>query len=891
VGQTPRLLKSGRHDPDFYRKMWESIHRTGKWQGEIWDKRKNCDIFPKLLTISAVKGEGGVISHYVGSHIDITERKRVEEALQISEQYLRTIIEAEPECVKIVGKTGKLLDMNPAGLAMIEVDSVDDARQRNLLDFILPEHKDSFKELHRRVMSGERASLEFEIVGAKGTRRWLETHAAPMFDRNNQITALLGVTRDITDRRQQEEKSQQLLTENETILNNALVGIVYLKHRRIMSCNRRFEEMFQYGPGELIGKSTELLYDTHETFVRIGESAYKVTPENRGYSEDVRLRHKDGSLFWGTLSGKPIDPLDPHEGSIWIYTDISERKHAEEALREYQERLDLALRSGNMGVWQLDIASNKRYFDHQQCSLLGINSTTFKGSEDEFFRIIHPDDRETVKTTLAQTIELGIPYESEYRVVWPDESIHYIAARGKLVRDIHGRPWRINGVIFEITDWKEAQNAIHNLAFYDPLTGLPNRRLLIDRLQQALVSSNRNGLIGAILFIDLDNFKTINDTLGHAIGDLLLQQAATRLTSCVREEDTVARIGGDEFVVMLEYLSPEEAEAATQTESIGEKILAALSLPYQIASNEYRSTCSIGITLFNDRHKNTDELLKQADIAMYQAKRSGRNALRFFDTHMQEIVTARAILENELRLALENGQFQLYYQIQVDNFLKPVGAEALIRWNHPTRGLMFPGQFIAMAEETGLILSIGKWVLESACSQIKAWERNRHTRELVLSVNLSAKEFRQSDFVAQVQTIVQYYAIDPKKLKLELTESLLLDNIEDTVAIMNALKEIGTQFSLDDFGTGYSSLQYLKRLPLDQIKIDQSFVRDLVFDNNDVAIVQTIVAMAKSLNLEVIAEGVETEEQFQILLNKSCTYYQGYLFGKPVPIEEFDKQF
>jgi EAL domain-containing protein (putative c-di-GMP-specific phosphodiesterase class I) len=258
---------------------------------------------------------------------------------------------------------------------------------------------------------------------------------------------------------------------------------------------------------------------------------------------------------------------------------------------------------------------------------------------------------------------------------------------------------------------------------------------------------------------------------------------------------------------------------------------------------------------------------------------------------MQEIVTARAILENELRLALENGQFQLYYQIQVDNFLKPIGAEALIRWNHPTRGLMFPGQFIAMAEETGLILPIGQWVLESACAQLKAWERKEHTRELVLSVNLSAKEFRQSDFVAQVQAIVQRHAIDPKRLKLELTESLLLDNIEDTVAIMNALNEIGTQFSLDDFGTGYSSLQYLKRLPLDQIKIDQSFVRDLVFDNNDVAIVQTIVAMAKSLNLEVIAEGVETEEQFQILLNKSCTYFQGYLFGKPVPIEQFDKQF
>ncbi len=579
-------------------------------------------------------------------------------------------------------------------------------------------------------------------------------------------------------------------------------------------------------------------------------------------------------------SGTSVDLL--------VIRDIRERRRAEKALQESQERLDIAVRSAGMGVWSFDIASDKRYFDDQTCRLFGIDPATFTGSAEEFFQTVHPDDREMLKATLAHSIEKNIPYDLEYRVVWPDGSIRYIAARGRLVRDELGRPLLINGIAFDVSEWKEAQDQIHNLAFYDPLTGLPNRRLLSDRIQQALTSSERNGLTGAILFIDLDNFKTINDTLGHALGDSLLQQAAARLTSCVRDEDTVSRLGGDEFVVMLEYLSDEGPVAAAQTESIGEKILVALSQPYQIGSHEYRSTCSIGITLFNDRLQATDELLKQADIAMYQAKKAGRNVLRFFDPQMQEIVTSRAAMEAELRKALENRQFQLYYQIQVDSFMQPIGAEALIRWAHPERGLVSPLEFIPLAEETGLILPIGQWILDTACAQLKAWRQQDQTRNLVLAVNVSARELRQADFVAHVQDTVQRHAINPTMLKLELTESALLEDIEDTVAIMNALNDIGVQFSLDDFGTGYSSLQYLKRLPLDQIKIDQSFVRDLPINSGDRAIVRTIIAMAASLNLDVIAEGVETGEQLQILLNKGCTHYQGYLFGRPEPIEQFD---
>ena len=456
------------------------------------------------------------------------------------------------------------------------------------------------------------------------------------------------------------------------------------------------------------------------------------------------------------------------------------------------------------------------------------------------------------------------------------------------VKDHNGKLTNYVAALADITKSKSAEDEIKHLAFFDPLTRLPNRRLLQDRLKQAMASSSRSGKESALLFIDLDNFKTLNDTLGHDIGDLLLQQVAQRLESCVREGDTVARLGGDEFVLMLEGLSEITIEAAEQAESIGNKILVTLNQPYQLGTKEHHSTPSIGATLFNN-NKSIDELLKQADIAMYQAKKAGRNTLRFFDPEMQDSINARSSLEAELRNAIEHQQFQLYFQVQMDSLFRPFGAEALIRWIHPERGLISPVDFIPLAEETGLILPVGQWVVNSACTQLKTWEQSEHTRNLVLSVNVSAKQFRQDDFVTQVRTAVNHHAIDPTLLKLELTESMLLENIEDTISTMNALNAIGVRISLDDFGTGYSSLQYLKRLPLHQLKIDQSFVRDITTDSSDKAIVATIIAMAHSLNLDVIAEGVETEGQKQFLLNKGCSHFQGYLFGKPLPIVQFEE--
>lgn len=442
--------------------------------------------------------------------------------------------------------------------------------------------------------------------------------------------------------------------------------------------------------------------------------------------------------------------------------------------------------------------------------------------------------------------------------------------------------------VMDISERKQYEKQIHQLAFYDLLTGLPNRRLLLDLLQQAFSVSARNHQYGAILFLDLDHFKTLNDTKGHEIGDMLLKEVAARLLSCVNDGDTVARLGGDEFVVVLESLDNLADRAAEQAEHIAEKVRTALNQPYRLNERSHHATSSVGIVMFTGHQDGVDDLLKRADIAMYQAKSAGRNAIRFYDPETQSAIEARADLETELRLALEHRHFQLYYQIQVDGRKRPLGAEVLLRWQRPQHGLISPVEFIPVLEETGMIVPVGLWVLQTACAQLRTWQGSALTRDLRLAVNVSAKQFRQPDFVARVQRILQESGAKPSHLKLELTESIVLENIDETIAKMRELKLLGLSFSLDDFGTGYSSLQYLKQLPLDQIKIDRSFVRDIASDPNDAAIVQAIIAMSDALALSVLAEGVETDAQRDFLNDHGCHNFQGFLFGKPVPLDQFE---
>jgi diguanylate cyclase (GGDEF)-like protein/PAS domain S-box-containing protein len=444
-------------------------------------------------------------------------------------------------------------------------------------------------------------------------------------------------------------------------------------------------------------------------------------------------------------------------------------------------------------------------------------------------------------------------------------------------------------VLSDITERKRAEDEIHRLAFYDPLTGLPNRRLLQDRLGQALAVSKRSRRYGALLFLDLDNFKTLNDTRGHDAGDKLLVEAARRIGVNLRAGDTVARLGGDEFVVILEELSAEIHDAAVQTREVGEKIRETLSESYLLAGREFHCAASLGITLFFGQEESVETLLKHADLAMYKAKDAGRNTLRFFDPAMQVALDERSALEADLRVAAEAGQLRLHYQPQVDSAGRVIGAEALLRWEHPQRGIVMPDSFIPLAEETSLILPIGEWVLTSACAQLKAWASDPATCGLKLAVNVSARQFRQSGFVDQVRTILTRTGANPQRLKLELTESLVLDDVGDTFEKMHALKALGVGFALDDFGTGSSSLSYLTRLPLDQLKIDRSFVFKLPASKSDSIIAQTIVTMGRSLGLDVIAEGVETELQREFLQRNGCTAYQGYLFGRPLAPDEFNR--
>jgi diguanylate cyclase (GGDEF)-like protein/PAS domain S-box-containing protein len=480
-------------------------------------------------------------------------------------------------------------------------------------------------------------------------------------------------------------------------------------------------------------------------------------------------------------------------------------------------------------------------------------------------------------------------WQGELRARRSDGSTADVQLAANMVLNEAGKPFCMMASMIDITERKQAETRINELAYFDQLTSLPNRTLLMDRLKQTMAASTRTGTFGALMFVDLDKFKTINDTLGHEAGDQLLKQASRRVAQLLRAGDTVARIGGDEFVLVLQGLNQDETASAAKVEGIAHKILSALSQVYLLDDGTHHSSASVGITLFKGDAVSAEDLMKQAEIAMYKCKESGRNAWRFFDPRMESSVKERATLEGDLRLALAQQQFLLYYQPQIRGERELTGAEVLIRWRHPERGMVSPLEFISLAEENGMILPIGQWVLHEACAQLARWANQPEFQRLTIAVNVSARQFHQAGFVEQVLMALAQTGADPHHLKLELTESLLVQDVKQVIEKMSSLKQQGVAFSLDDFGTGYSSLSYLKLLPLDQLKIDASFVRDVLVDPNDASIAKTIVALAHSLDLGVIAEGVETEEQRAFLAISGCHDCQGYLFSRPIPVAEFEQ--
>jgi len=657
------------------------------------------------------------------------------------------------------------------------------------------------------------------------------------------------------------------------------------KDLRYLGCNSLFAWDAGYAhPDDVIGKTDfEMNWKIHAEKYRADNFAVMESGIPRlGHDEPINM--PNGETRWIRTSISPLSVKKDGEiiGVLGIYEDITERRLVEEELRiaavafETHEAIMIADAQANI------IRVNQAFQDitgYDESEVLGKNPRILKsGVQDKAF----------YKDMWQRLLNEG-SWSGEIIDRRKDGQIYPKWLTISAVKNKLGETTQYVSVFSDMTSRKQAEEEIYKLAFHDPLTKIPNRRFLLEHFRLVVSASARSLNFGAVLFLDMDRFKIINDTLGHEYGDLMLIQVAQRIRRCVRDADIVARLGGDEFVVLLENLDVHIEESSQKAAMIAEKIRTALSEPYEIKDHVCHSTPSIGISLFCGNNEPVDNILKQADMAMYQAKDSGRNTVRFFDPDMQQSVESHAALEADLRDALHKKQLHLYYQIQVDRAHNAIGAEALVRWIHPTRGIVPPMQFIPVAEESSLILDIGQWVLDTACQQISLWSNHEKMRSMAVAINVSAHQFRQSNFVESVASAIQKHSIHPSLLKLELTESVVLDNVADVVTKMHALKELGVSLSMDDFGTGYSSLSYLKQLPLDQLKIDQSFVCDITTDPNDAMMVQAIIGMAKNLGLNVIAEGVETDAQLSFLELNGCLAYQGYLFSKPIAIEEFEE--
>jgi diguanylate cyclase (GGDEF)-like protein/PAS domain S-box-containing protein len=678
--------------------------------------------------------------------------------------------------------------------------------------------------------------------------------------------------------------SEAALQDSERKLRNLFelspLGIVLTVDGHYQEFNRAFEAMTGYPAEELRGMSHAQL--TPRQYQQEQQRQIDLLARTGRFGPfEKEYRRKDGSLVPLRLNGVLIG--DGSRRVVWsIVEDISADRRAQDRLRESEMRLRTLIEQSPLAISfsrdGITLEVNARYL-----SMFGYERAD-EVCDTPLLQRIAPSHRAEMQRRIEQRRQ-GAEAPTSYELVGlrKDGSEFPMFVSTKRIELADG-PLTM-AFLMDFTERKQAEERIRHLAFFDQLTRLPNRELLQDRINQALSTSVRSGRYGALLLLNLDNFKSVNDTLGHAAGDALLQQVAARLSAEVSAGDTLARGDGDEFVVLLEDLAAQPLAAAARAKALGLKLMQALSGSYALSDGTMHVSCSVGATILAGHSQTTQDLIKQANIALHQAKKSGHSALRFFDPRMQESVSARAALEVELRNAIAASQFVLHYQLQVADSGRELGAEALLRWNHPERGLVLPAEFIALAEETHLIVPIGEWVIDAACARLAAWSRRERTRGLSLAVNVSSLQFQQPEFAVHVLGCIRRHGVDARKLKLELTETLLQGDVERTVGTMNLLKAEGVQFALDDFGTGYSSLQYLKRLPLDQLKIDRSFVRDIASDANDRAIVSTIVGIAGHLALDVIAEGVETREQLEVLRECGCTRYQGYLFGRPEAAE------
>ena len=863
-----------------------------------WEKRNirkdGSFIWVRISDSLQCDAEGRPL-HCIAVVEDISARKEAEEllvrateALRLSEEHYRMAFQTSLDSISINRLSdGSYIDVNPAFFNIIgyKREEVIGRASQELNIWVHPSDREVMAETLRT--QGKIENLEFQYRRKNGTIFWGLTSASH-FDLDG-VPCLLGIIRDITTAKTAAEALRASEERYRTAFQMSLdaINISRIDDGMFVDVNEAFLRNTGYARDEVVGHTSQDVdiwanpEDRRKLFEALRQNSACVNLE-------AQFRCKNGTLLWGLLSASVID-LDGVPCILTVVRDVSEAKMAAERLAVAQE----ALR-----------ASEVRYRTAFHASPNAVNIFRL---DDGMYLDVNPSfldatgfEREEVIGRTALELNAWANPRELQEILESLKRNNVFRGEVKLKKKSGETFWGLmSASVFEhegascvlsvtqdLSDVKAAQDEINKLSFYDPLTHLPNRRLLMDRLLRSPLAASRTRRKRALLFVDLDNFKSLNDALGHQTGDLLLQEAALRLDSCVRKSDTVARCGGDEFAVMLENLSEVDENAAAQAQIIGEKILALCDQPYLLAGHECHCPSSIGITVFGEELESANDALQRAEMAMFQAKEAGRNTIRFFAPALQAAVNARAAMEVDLRVAIKTSQFALYFQPQVERG-RLIGAEALLRWMHPEHGLLAPGEFIPLAEETGLILPLGDWVLEAACAQLAAWAARKETAALALAVNISARQFRQPDFVERVLAALNRTGANPLTLKLELTESMLLDNVDDVISKMTALKSHGLRLSLDDFGTGYSSLAYLKRLPLDELKIDLTFVRDLLDDAASGAIAQAILSLGKAMNLRVIAEGVETEEQRDFLIRIGCHSFQGFLFSRPLPLEEF----
>jgi diguanylate cyclase (GGDEF)-like protein/PAS domain S-box-containing protein len=730
------------------------------------------------------------------------------------------------------------------------------------------------------LQAGRAYDIEYRIIDAGGVERWVMESGQPGGAGTGAGAGagrfwVDGIISDISERKYNEMRIEALLAEQGALLDNVMFGVVHVCERRIVSANRRFDELFGYPEGALVGESIEVLFPSAAEYEQGLARSAPLLVAGQDYSDESRFRRHDGSLFWAMVSGRALDPERPQAGSIWVYADVSERRQAEEKLRLAATVLEHIAD----GVMVIDaqgriVATNPAYTQitgYTEIEALGRHSSLSRGRgrDDAFY--------ETLWGDLADT---GF-WRGE---IWSarkngDDYLEWLTVSA--VRDGNDEAVSHYVCVFsDITKVKESQDKLDHLAHHDPLTGLPNRLLFHDRLQHSMVRAARQGQALAVMFIDLDRFKTVNDTLGHHVGDELLKQVAGALSACLRDGDTLARLGGDEFIVLLEDVDGERGVRA-----VAAKLMRLFERPVLVSGYELFVTGSVGISLFPQDAQDLNVLVRNADVAMYQAKARGRNGYQLYAPSMDGEGVERLRLEALLRRAIDKGEIWLAYQPQVEiGSGRLIGVEALVRWNSPELGQVAPDRFIPLAEDTGFIVQLGAWVLEEACRQMVRWEEaGLHVPKM--AVNLSGRQFDRGSIAPLVRQALADTGLAPQRLQLEVTESVIM-NTDDALRYINDLHRIGVELAIDDFGTGYSSLAYLKQLPVQALKIDRSFIADisggLDSDTNDEAIAIAIIQLGKSMNLAVVAEGVESQAQADFLLRHGCNRAQGYLYSRPL---------